>query len=471
MTRPACSAAGTCRPCASRCGSRTSAPQQREITVTERIPISEVEQVDVQVVGARRVSARHDDQPGGEEITQVTARALDEQGLVTWAVELPPLGRRAVTLEYKIKSQRGVAGVVMMCHRRDVREPRAKNARHLGKWAKREGVTCWRVYDRDIPEVPVTLDTYEGALVLNDYRIDASATPAGSTSSPRREARARRDARCSSSSASGFAHRGEGDQYERQAERGAWRTVREGGHAFRVNLSDYIDTGLFLDHRITRAKAAAEPAHAMLNLFCYTGAFWSTAPRPAWQTTSVDLSKTYLDWARENLALNKLDGEIVHADVREFLAEARRAGRRWDLIVVDPPTFSNSKRMDYTWDVQRDHAALLDDVAAVTTKVIWFSTNLRRFKLEWSHPRAQVTDETTRRSRRTFATSASITRSASRSELLESTDAKSTVGRVLRVGRELSGWAEVYQCRGCHTAIDKPAFTATPPSCSPKRRR
>jgi 23S rRNA G2069 N7-methylase RlmK/C1962 C5-methylase RlmI len=191
-----------------------------------------------------------------------------------------------------------------------------------------------------------------------------------------------------------LAHRGEGGQYERLEQRGVWREVSEGGHRFRVNLSDYIDTGLFLDHRVTRARAAAEPATSMLNLFCYTGAFSVYGAAKGMQTTSVDLSKTYLDWARENLALNGLDGEIVHADVREFLADARRLGRRWDLAVVDPPTFSNSKRMDYTWDVQRDHAALLDDVAAVTTKVIWFSTNLRRFKLAWTHPRVEISDET-----------------------------------------------------------------------------
>ena len=268
-----------------------------------------------------------------------------------------------------------------------------KNARHLAKWAKREHVTCWRVYDRDIPEVPVTLDTYEGALVLNDYRIDqadvgwldALAAAAKQTLDAGEVFVKQRER---------LAHRGEGGQYERLEERGAWRVVGEGGHRFRVNLSDYIDTGLFLDHRITRARAAREQATSMLNLFAYTGAFSVYGAAAGMQTTSVDLSKTYLDWTRTNLELNQLTGEIVHADVREFLADARRSGRRWELAIVDPPTFSNSKRMDYVWDVQRDHAALLDDVAAVTTKVIWFSTNLRRFKLAWTHPRAQVSDET-----------------------------------------------------------------------------
>jgi 23S rRNA G2069 N7-methylase RlmK/C1962 C5-methylase RlmI len=316
-----------------------------------------------------------------------------------------------------------------------------RNARHLGKWARREGVTCWRVYDRDIPEIPITVDSYEGALVINDYRAfsrsetgggdpDGSAGGAGG-SAPRGIERSETGGGDPDGSAGGaggsaprgiersetggedawldaavaavtsalppgevfvkrrerFAHRGAAQQYERQADQGAWRTVQEGGHAFRVNLSDYVDTGLFLDHRITRAKAAAEPARTMLNLFGYTGAFSVYAGAAGMQTTTVDLSNTYLAWAAENLALNRLTGELVHADVRDFLTGARRAGRRWDLVVVDPPTFSNSKRMDYTWDIERDHPALLRDVLAVCTGVVWFSTNRRRFQLKLDDPR------------------------------------------------------------------------------------
>jgi 23S rRNA (guanine2445-N2)-methyltransferase / 23S rRNA (guanine2069-N7)-methyltransferase len=268
-----------------------------------------------------------------------------------------------------------------------------KNARHLGKWARRTGVTCYRVYDRDIPEVPVTVDTYEGALVVNDFRIeqddtgwlDALAAVARDVLGATEVFVKQRER---------LVGRREGHQYERLGERGAWRVVGEGGHRFRVNLSDYIDTGLFLDHRITRARAAAEGARTMLNLFCYTGAFSVYGAAAGMATTSVDLSNTYLDWARQNLALNQQSGELVHADVREFLADARRAGRTWELAIVDPPTFSNSKRMDYTWDVQRDHASLLADVAAVTTQVIWFSTNLRRFKLAFASPSWTITDET-----------------------------------------------------------------------------
>jgi 23S rRNA G2069 N7-methylase RlmK/C1962 C5-methylase RlmI len=283
----------------------------------------------------------------------------------------------------------------------------ARNARHLGKWAKREQVTCWRVYDRDIPEVPLTIDRYDGALVIADLRRftgddatddDELDGPVRATDDPgwldamiaaacrvlavapadvHRKRRARQ------------AGRREGQQYERLADAGAWREVGEGGRRFWVNLSDYLDTGLFLDHRITRARFAAEAAgKRVLNLFAYTGAFTVyAATAGATASTSVDLSKTYLDWAGRNWAANAIDDDRharVHADVRRFLADARVAGTRWDLAIVDPPTFSSSARMDYTFDIQRDHAALIADVAAVIAPggAVWFSTNRRRFALD-----------------------------------------------------------------------------------------
>jgi 23S rRNA G2069 N7-methylase RlmK/C1962 C5-methylase RlmI len=265
-----------------------------------------------------------------------------------------------------------------------------KNARHLGKWAKREAVTCWRVYDRDIPELPVTLDSYDGALVLNDYRIDPSddvwldeLAAAGKAALEATDIFVKRRER--------LTDRQDGHQYERLAATNQFRVVKEAGLAFRVNLGDYVDTGLFLDHRITRARVAAEPAKSLLNLFAYTGAFSVHAAAAGMATTSVDLSNTYTEWARTNLELNHLAGEIIVADVKEFLVDARRAGRHWDVAIVDPPTFSNSKRMDYTFDIQRDHAAMLTAVAEVAD-IIWFSTNRQRFKLEYD--RGQISDET-----------------------------------------------------------------------------
>ena len=275
-----------------------------------------------------------------------------------------------------------------------------KTARHLGKWAKREDITCWRVYDRDIPELPLTIDTYDGALVINDYRQLDEAGERGGGAAWLDDVVVAAKAALGATEAfvkqrAPLKHR-EGVQYEKLEDAGAWRTVREGGHAFRVNLSGYVDTGLFLDHRTTRAKVAAEPGETMLNLYSYTGSFSVYAAAAGKRTTTVDMSRTYLDWAGENLALNQLTSEIIQSDVREFLVEARRAGRRWDVIVVDPPTFSNSKRMDYTWDVQRDHAALIADVVAVWSRAgaVWFSTNKRRFKLEVEAPFVDVTHAT-----------------------------------------------------------------------------
>lgn len=270
----------------------------------------------------------------------------------------------------------------------------AKTARHLGKWAKRNSITCYRVYDRDIPELPVTVDFYAGAVVVNDYRIDPTddAWLDGLAAIAQRildapELHIKRRKR--------LTERRAGHQYERLATAFTTRVVTEGGHRFEINLTDYIDTGLFLDHRDTRARVAREPAQTMLNLFAYTGSFSVYAAAAGMRTTSVDLSATYCEWAGRNLALNQLEGEIVQADVREFLATARRAGRRWDVAVVDAPTFSNSKRMDYTFDLQRDHVALLNDVAAVTSTAIWFSTNRKRFKFEYPGAASDETHATT----------------------------------------------------------------------------
>jgi 23S rRNA (guanine2445-N2)-methyltransferase / 23S rRNA (guanine2069-N7)-methyltransferase len=176
------------------------------------------------------------------------------------------------------------------------------------------------------------------------------------------------------------------DQYERQARRGEWQQVREGPAKLWVNLTDYLDTGLFLDHRPTRALLG-EMARGkrFLNLFCYTGAATvHAALAGAASTVSVDLSKTYLDWAGRNLALNGLGGEshqLIRSDCREWVKHCRR---RFDLIFLDPPTFSTSKRMEGTWDVQRDHVALIRETLALLAPggTLVFSTNLRTFRLD-----------------------------------------------------------------------------------------
>ena len=265
-----------------------------------------------------------------------------------------------------------------------------KLARHLRRWPTKRGITCFRLYERDIPEIPLVVDRYEDALHIAEFERPHDRTPAqhadwldymvrtaAKTLEVKREnvfVKFRERQRGSS-------------QYERFDQREAVRVVQEGGLKFQVNLSDYLDTGLFLDHRQTRAmvRDLAEGKN-FLNLFAYTGAFTVyAAAGGAAKTTSVDLSSTYQDWTWENLRLNGFAGEqhrLVRSDAGEFLDS--HGDEKFDLVVVDPPTFSNSKRLDEDWDIQRDHAPLLQQVIDHTAAsgTIFFSTNSRRFRID-----------------------------------------------------------------------------------------
>ena len=177
-------------------------------------------------------------------------------------------------------------------------------------------------------------------------------------------------------------------QYQRVDDRNAQFVVHEGGLKFLVNLSDYVDTGLFLDHRVTRQMVRETAADKrFLNLFGYTASFTAyAAAGGAKTTTTVDKSATYVDWARRNLELNAFVGpqhRLVRADIQAFV-EGLSARDQWDLAIVDPPTFSNTKGTEETWDVQRDHAKLLRRLAAhiAPDGVVYFSSNFRRFKLD-----------------------------------------------------------------------------------------
>jgi 23S rRNA (guanine2445-N2)-methyltransferase / 23S rRNA (guanine2069-N7)-methyltransferase len=269
----------------------------------------------------------------------------------------------------------------------------AKRFKHLSKWARRQGIEAFRVYDRDIPEIPVAIDWYAGWLHAAEYdrpherteiehevwldrMVEAAASELG-VPPGRSFLKARRRQRGTS-------------QYEKVAERKAVLTVREGDLAFEVNLSDYLDTGLFLDHRTTRSLVRGEASgKRMLNLFCYTGAFSVyAAAGGASETVSLDLSNTYLDWTRTNLARNGFTDAGRHRSVRDearafLLHRARRGEPPFDLVVVDPPTFSRSAKSEVPWDVERDHAELLGLVADNLSPggVVYFSTNFRRFHL------------------------------------------------------------------------------------------
>jgi len=268
-----------------------------------------------------------------------------------------------------------------------------KNRRQLKSWLKREQVSCYRIYDADIPEYALAVDVYgtdQGDwLHVQEYAAPASIDPRAAQARLRAALTALPDALGVDPSRMVFKVRSRqrgSEQYRRMGQHGEFLFVREGHCKLWVNLTDYLDTGLFLDHRPVRLWIG-EQAHGkrFLNLFCYTGAATvHAAAGGARNTTSVDLSNTYLDWLQRNLELNGLDQpkqRIIRADVREWLA---RADERFELIFLDPPSFSNSKKMDSSLDLQRDHAELIDAAMRCLARdgVLVFSTNLQRFRLD-----------------------------------------------------------------------------------------
>jgi len=280
-----------------------------------------------------------------------------------------------------------------------------KRARHLRRWPTRQGITCYRLYDRDIPEVPLIVDRYEDCLHIAEYERPHDRTLAEHSDWLDLMKRTAADTLGVELRNTFFKHRrrqrGE-SQYERFGQEHRTCLVAEGGLRFEVNLSDYLDTGLFLDHRITRAmvrEAAADKR--FLNLFGYTGSFTVyAAAGGAKSTTTVDLSNTYLEWAQRNMALNQLSGQehrFVRDDAMRFL-RAHPSLPSYDLALVDPPTFSNSKMTEGFFDVQRDHVELLNRLVELMTPggLVFFSSNFRRFKLAEEHLRGVTIRETSR---------------------------------------------------------------------------
>ena len=272
-----------------------------------------------------------------------------------------------------------------------------KNFERHADWARREQVSCYRVYDADMPEYAFAVDLYQSDPAGSAGRwlyVQEYAPPA---TVDRAKAKARREeAIAVLPVVTGLPmeavywrtrrpQKGR-SQYEAIADAGERVVVEEGGLKFLVNFTDYLDTGLFLDHRKTRARIR-ELANGkrFLNLFCYTGAATvHAAAGGAAATTSVDMSRTYIDWAKRNLAVNGLLGPhvLVQDDCLAWLAEAR--GVPFDLIFLDPPTFSNSKRMDRELDVQRDHVGLIRAAMKRLAPggLLLFSTNFRKFRLD-----------------------------------------------------------------------------------------
>ncbi|HDL6016681.1 TPA: bifunctional 23S rRNA (guanine(2069)-N(7))-methyltransferase RlmK/23S rRNA (guanine(2445)-N(2))-methyltransferase RlmL [Mannheimia haemolytica] len=265
-----------------------------------------------------------------------------------------------------------------------------KNIKKIEKWAKQQGIDAYRLYDADLPEYNLAVDRYGDHIVVQEYQAPKNID----------EQKARQrllDAVSATLYVTGVEtnklvlkvrQKQKGtNQYEKLANKGEYFYVNEYGAKLWVNLTDYLDTGLFLDHRLTR-KMVGEMAKGktFLNLFAYTGsATVHAALNGAKSTTTVDMSNTYLNWAEQNLELNNLSlrhHRLFQADCLQWLAECRE---RFELIFVDPPTFSNSKRMENSWDVQRDHIELMKQLKRILTAdgTIVFSNNKRGFKMDF----------------------------------------------------------------------------------------
>ena len=281
----------------------------------------------------------------------------------------------------------------------------AKMYAHRSKKASKQGVSCYRLYDLDLPEFPFAIDLYENHVHVAEYKrnhtlteqehaqwlehscqclADTLKVPPANIHVKRREVIADRK-----------------QQYTRLQQNDQRLVVQEHGLKFFVNLDDYLDTGLFLDHRPTRLQIRDLCANQeVLNLFAYTGSFSVyAAAGGASRVTTVDLSHTYLDWAKENFALNKLPESphrFIASNVLDWLKTEQ--SMQYDLIVCDPPTFSNSKKMHGVFDIQRDHPALINQCLRLLNPegALLFSTNNRRFRLYDEHINTKTIRDLTR---------------------------------------------------------------------------
>lgn len=283
-----------------------------------------------------------------------------------------------------------------------------KNARKLNNWLKQSGVSCYRLYDADMPEYSVAVDIYDDAIHVQEYAPPADIDEQQANKHLTEVRQALQHLYPESSKKLFFKERRrqKGDsQYQRQQNRtrdNAVLTVTEGKAKFEVNLADYLDSGLFLDHRpVRRMIADMVDGKRFLNLFCYTAAATVQAVLGgAKSSLSVDMSNSYLDWADRNFSLNEVDKDshqLLRADCLEWLAKGEG---EYDVIFLDPPTFSNSKKMDSVLDIQRDHPRLIDEAMVVLAQggTLVFSNNFRKFSMDESVTRKyqveNITDRT-----------------------------------------------------------------------------
>jgi 23S rRNA G2069 N7-methylase RlmK/C1962 C5-methylase RlmI len=263
-----------------------------------------------------------------------------------------------------------------------------KNYRHIRKWAKRTLTDCFRIYDRDIKEYPLAIDFYAGRFCVHFFSTDRE------NDEPRPCLKDEADQALFSLFGATpeivywrtRKRRAKTQQYEKVDEEGEFFIVHEYGVKFKINFSDYLDTGLFLDHRETRQMVAALSKNKkVLNLFAYTCSFSvHAAVGGASYTKSVDLSNTYTAWGKENFLINSIslkNNDIIRDDCLKFLKDELYARAKYDIIIVDPPTVSRSKKMDQLFDIQVDYISLLNDSLKLLspTGCIFFSTNSRKF--------------------------------------------------------------------------------------------
>lgn len=266
-----------------------------------------------------------------------------------------------------------------------------KNYQHLRKWANRSLTNCFRIYDRDIKEYPLAIDFYASRFCVHFFSYDHNQDEPGSE--------LKEEIETILSSLFGAPSeriywktrikRAKKEQYEKVDTQEHFFTVLEYGVKFKINLSDYLDTGLFLDHRETRqmVKSLAK-GKRLLNLFAYTCSFSvHAALGEASFTKSVDMSNTYTDWGRDNFILNSLplkNNQIIREDCLKFLEEEIYSSNLYDIIVIDPPTISRSKKMDQMFDIQNDYPFLITNALKLLVPggVIFFSTNSRKFTFD-----------------------------------------------------------------------------------------
>jgi 23S rRNA (cytosine1962-C5)-methyltransferase len=281
-----------------------------------------------------------------------------------------------------------------------------KNYRHLRKWAKRTSCNSFRIYDRDIKEYPLSIDYYAGRFCVQYFSSDRANDEASQElqDEVNEVLVSMFEAKVESIYWRSRIRRRKMEQYEKKSEEKEFFTVIEYGVKFKINLNDYLDTGLFLDHRETRRLVASlAKGKSLLNLFSYTSSFSvHAALAGAAFTKSVDLSNTYTNWSKDNFILNSLSlesNEVVRADCMKFLTEELRSNLKYDLIVIDPPTISRSKKMDDLFDIQKSYPFLLSSALKLLADggTIFFSTNSRKFLFDPSlFPDCQIREITSK---------------------------------------------------------------------------